>query len=424
MRKLAKNPIILGLFAFLIQLSLILLICPEKTLSGAWFSLASHWDSEWYEAIAQYGYMNTSFPQSSGLRTANVVFFPGYPYLARFLILAFGIKAKVALLLVSQTATLLFWCLFFHIVRMVSWGKQLAATLLIALFPTSWFMFVGYSESVFMLSACLMLWAATERHWILSSMSGVVMTATRLIGLPVLIAPLLAFIITQFSPLKLRSQNNNNLLILKQLKPFVMLLFFGSLGCVLFLLYCLVAFRSWHLYFDMERFFWSGTADPLFLFKLPTWLPPPLGYSLDYAPPLNNSYAVFFPFQFFRVAAYTFSEALVPIFMWLFVFYLLGLLRKLKQIDQSSFTWFLAAFLVFLITCFSLSTRHYESMSRCLFPVWVFFVIGEVISPQILGFNFFKRFNLSSIGVTLYVLISGGFWLQLLNRYYLGWWVA
>ena len=116
MRKLAKNPIILGLFAFLVQLSLILLICPEKTLLSAWLSLASHWDSEWYEAIAQYGYINTSFPQSSGLRSANVVFFPGYPYLARLLILLFGINAKAALLLVSQTATFLFWCLFFHII--------------------------------------------------------------------------------------------------------------------------------------------------------------------------------------------------------------------------------------------------------------------------------------------------------------------
>ena len=174
----------------------------------------------------------------------------------------------------------------------------------------------------------------------------------------------------------------------------------------------------------MEHLFWSGTADPLFLFKLPTWLPPPLGYSVDYAPPLNNSYAVFFPFQFFRVAAYTFSETLVPIFMWLFVVYLFGFVRKLKQIEPSSFTWFLAALLLFLFTCFSLSTRHYESMSRCLFPAWIFFVISEVISPQKVDSNFLKHFNFTRILLVLYILISGGFWLQLLNRYYLGWWVA
>jgi hypothetical protein len=86
--------------------------------------------------------------------------------------------------------------------------------------------------------------------------------------------------------------------------------------------------------------------------------------------------------------------------------------------------WFFAAFFLFLLTCFSLSTRFYESMSRCLLPAWVLLVISDAIHPD--GIVFFKsraiRWNV--ILLWIYWVVAGGFWLQLLNRYYLGWWVA
>lgn len=415
MQKLIRHPIFLGTCFFSIQLFLILLICPEKNWSQAWLSLAAHWDSEWYEAIAQFGYINIDGPLHTGLRNANVVFFPGYPYLARVLILVFGLNAKVALLLVSQTAALLFWCIFFHIIRQAKYYEQFFAAILVLCFPTSWFLFMGYSESVFILCCCLMLWFATEKRWVLSAISAVLMTATRLIGVPVLIAPLLAMIVTKSLSFKKET--------LLELSAPCLIAIVGAFGCLGFLLYCAVEFGSWHLYFDMERIGWKGTADPWFLFKLPTWLPPPFAFDVDYAPILPNGYAQLFIFKFFRLAAYTFSETLVPIFLWILIFYSIALFKKNHHPDSKSLSWYFGALLLFLFTCLSLYTRHYESMSRCLYPVWILLIISDVIHPHKV---FLFRLNKPKLIVLMVVisLLSLGFWLQMLNRYFLGWWVA
>ena len=404
-----QHPLFLGTLFFTIQLSLILFFCPEKTVFDAWISLASHWDSEWYEAIAQYGYINIDGPIHTGLRNANVVFFPGYPYLARILILLLEIQPKIALLIISQTAALLFWCLFFYILSSTSCRDRLLAGMLVLLFPTSWFLFMGYSESVFIFTCCLMLWSATKKKWVLSGLSGFLMTATRLIGIPVLAAPIFTSIFFQKN-------------IKSYLRPSLVALF-SSLGCLGFLIYCAIAFGSWHLYFDMERIGWHGTADPFFLFKLPTWLPPPWGYSADFAPPLPNQHAQWFIFKFYRLAAYTFSETLVPLFLWIFIAYSLWILKKRKEMEEISLTWFIGALLLFLFSCFSLSTRYYESMSRCLFPVWILLIISEMIHPQKLGLLRGNKVILTIL-LLLYLIISGGFWLQLLDRYCLNWWVA
>ncbi|MDP3561045.1 MAG: hypothetical protein Q8R83_02555 [Legionellaceae bacterium] len=443
MKVIFRHPLFIGSFFFLMQLGLILLICPEKTWLQSWLSLATHWDSEWYEAIATYGYINIDGPEHTGLLNANVVFFPGYPYLVRLCILFFGVKAKIALLVVSQTAALLFWWLFFHIVRHAQWFKQLAAAVLVMSFPTSWFFYTAYAESFFMLTCCLMLWLATERRWFASGFTGVLLTATRIIGLPALMAPLISTMYMQSrayfqnkkqrvsvddsfpqaaGPRNMNCQQTLHTLLKEWINPGFILIV-GSFGCLGFLIYCAIQFDSWHLYFDMERIGWKGTADPMFLFKLPTWVPPPFGYSLDWAPPLPNNHAPFFVFKFFRMAAYSFSEMLVPLFLWYCIFYSIRMCKKSTELDLTSLTWYFAAILIFLFNCFSLSTRHYESMSRCLYPVWVLLIISDITHPQNVCLFRLSPTKLCCALVPI-LLILVGFWLQLLDRFFLGWWVA
>lgn len=415
---------LLGCTVFALQLLIILSLCPEKQWGDAWLSLASHWDSEWYKAIAQYGYINIDGPTHCGLQNANVVFFPGYPYIARLLVLALHIAPDVAVLLVSQTATLGCWCGLFFLLRACPLRKQGYAAVLILAFPTSWFMDMAYAESLFILSCGGMLWWASEQRWLRSGMAGVLMTATRLIGLPVVIAPFLSGFILHFSQLKLAVQQKNGDWIKQTfIRPYT-LVTLGSLGCLGFFIYCANYFGSWHLYFDMERVHWSGTADPLFLFRLPTWVPPPWGYGLDRAPSLPNYWSQILRLDCFRIAAYTFSEILVPVFMWLNLGFLYRLMKQSRSLDQKSLTWFFAGLLVLLFTCFSLATRHYESMSRCLLPVWVLWVISDALHPQ--GLLFFRKQQTiyEQVAIGCGVLISIGFWIELLNRFFLGWWVA
>lgn len=410
-----------GSLVSILQLLIVLSISPEQNWVDAWYSLASRWDSEWYAAIAQYGYVNLDGPIHCGLKNANVVFFPGYPYLARGLVLTLHMEAKTALLVVSQSATWLFWGCLFHILRHLSWVKQFCAAGLILVFPSSWFLVMGYSESLFILACCLTVSWITEKQWLRSSMMGIVMTATRLIGLPVLATPLLSIFLLKFSQIKTILQDSNRDWLRREIILPNLMLMFGTLGVLGFFTYCAHFFGSWHLYFDMERIHWSGNADPLFLFEMQTWLPPPWSSSLDMAPALPNVWSKILFFDFFRVAAYTFSEILVPCFMALSLVFIY---KQLRARNEKTLIWFVAGLLMLLFTCFSLATRHYESMSRCLLPVWVVWVISDALNEkQSLFFNG-KRSVFQYTGLGCFVLISLGFCLEMLNRFYLGWWVA
>lgn len=413
----------LGIIFFTMQLLLILLINPEKNWVNAWLSLASHWDSEWYEAIATYGYVNEA-PLHTGLTSANVVFFPGYPYAARILTHLFPINAKTGLLFIAQFATLSFWCLFFHILRQARWWEQFSAALLVMSFPTSWFFYTAYSESLFTLTCCLMLWLSTKQKWVLSGISGMFMTATRIIGLPTLAAPLFSTMVIGWSQKNypIHTMIGRRVFLRACINPMKILLI-GSIGCLSFFIYCAIHFGSWHLYFDMERFGWKGTADPWFLFQIPTWLPPPFGYKLDFAPVLPIAHANWFIWDYFRIAAYTFSETLVPIFLWVCIFYSVAFFKRNRQLDSASLTWYFAAILIFLFNCFSLSTRYYESMSRCLYPVWILLIMSDLLHPE--RVFLFRLKPIKLLFITLFIgLVSAGFWLQLLERFFLGWWVA
>ncbi|MGV3739676.1 MAG: hypothetical protein ACO1N3_00070 [Gammaproteobacteria bacterium] len=421
---LLRHPFVLGCFVFILQILAVLAICPEKKWIDAWLSLATHWDSEWYAAIAQYGYINIDGPVHCGLKNANVVFFPGYPYLARALVLWLHLNANTALLIVSQTATLLFWCGLFYILRHLPTVKKLYTAGLILVFPTSWFMVMGYSESLFILVCCMTLWWFTEKQWLSSGMMGIVMTATRLIGLPVLAAPFFSACIVKFSHIKTAMQNSNLDWLRKEIIQPNLILMMGIGGVCSFFVYCAYYFGSWHLYFDMESIHWSGTADPLFLFRSETWLPPPWSFAVDKAPPLPNIWSKILFFDFFRVAAYTFSEILVPFFMWLQFILMYRIYKKSGPMDEKSLIWFVAGVLIFLFTCFSLATRHYESMSRCLLPVWILWVISDVLLGKESFFFPTKQSILQYCALACFLFISIGFWLEMLNRFCLGWWVA
>ncbi len=416
------RPLLLGSLIFFLNLGLILIIISGgRSFSSTWLSLASHWDSEWYEAIAQYGYINIDGPYKTGLRNANVVFFPGYPYLARSLINVLNINSKVALLIVSQFFTLFFWILVCNIIKEADWYKQVAVILLLAFFPTSWFFYTGYSESSFIFATVLSLWLFQNNKWILAGIIAAYMTSTRIIGTPVLIVPFLTiFILNSQKVVIFWQQNAIHRLINLFFKPSLIGII-GVCGVGGFLLYCQLKFGSWHLYFDMEKFGWHGEAYPYFIFKIQTWLPPPWGFGLDFAPIIPDKSGIFFGTKFFRLAAYTFSETLVPIFMWTSVIFSYFIFKNKKEIR--SLSYYLAMILILLFYCLSLYTRYYESMSRCLYSVWILLILSDISHSEGIFIFKLKKYNFFIfVGVLLFIMSC--YWLQLLNRFNLGWWVA
>lgn len=416
------NPYILGILVFTLQLTLILIISSHgNSLTKTWLSLASHWDSEWYEAIAKFGYINIDGPHNTGLQNANVVFFPGYPYLARILIKLFQVDAKVAII-ISQLFCMLFWIIFCKIIEQAQTYQQIIAILLVAFFPSNWFLYTGYSESTFIFTTVFALWMCINNKWLSASIAAILMTATRIIGTPVLIAPMLAVMYINRQKIYQLGKNEQFHEIFNILFKPTLFGIIGVLGVLGFLVYCQTEFNSWHLYFDMEEFGWKGKADPLFIFKPNTWLPPPLGYNLDLAPALPNNYGKIFP-DFFRLAAYTFSETLVPIFIWLSIVFAICLYFAKDKNNISSLTWFFSAVLILFFSCLSLSTRYYESMSRCLYPVWILLILSDITHPNRVMLFKLQKNKLIVLSCIL-LLIYGGYWLQLLLRFNLGWWVA
>lgn len=110
-------------------------------------SLWNAWDSRWYLGIAVHGYGWAVHGKPA------VAFFPLYPLLVHVLWLS-GIPATIAGLLISNAAFL--GALFYaYALARSEWGERTAASSIgiICFFPTAFFTFAPYSESLFLLCA-------------------------------------------------------------------------------------------------------------------------------------------------------------------------------------------------------------------------------------------------------------------------------
>lgn len=153
-------------------------IWPREPFAGTWDALVltgpgsqlisfwQRWDALWYQHIAETGY------QAGNGTTA---FFPLYPLLVRFVsVVAFG-NTVVAGLLVSGAATVAALSSFWALIRLeatrAGWGASpvLSATgvLLIASFPTAFFLLAPFTESLFLALTIGTLYAARSgRPWL------------------------------------------------------------------------------------------------------------------------------------------------------------------------------------------------------------------------------------------------------------------
>lgn len=112
------------------------------------------WDARWYTGIAQHGYHFTIQGKPA------LAFFPLVPLLIRGMMHT-GIGADSAGILISNAAFLAALFYLYSLAR-TEWGGRVAGrtTWLLAFFPTAFFTFAPYSESVFLLAAVAALYHA------------------------------------------------------------------------------------------------------------------------------------------------------------------------------------------------------------------------------------------------------------------------
>jgi Gpi18-like mannosyltransferase len=142
-----------------------------------YLELWNHWDSANYQKLAELGYSGT------GERLPLLVFYPLYPWTVRavafithdFLVSAF---------LVSTVASLVTAIVMLRLVE-IDFSRQVAqrAVWFLFIFPTSYFLHIGYTESLFMMLALSCIYAARKQRWPLAALFGALACLTRVNGL-------------------------------------------------------------------------------------------------------------------------------------------------------------------------------------------------------------------------------------------------
>lgn len=151
-----------------------------------WFlGVVSRWDGESFLKVAQFGYA------SSGEDRYRIVFFPLYPALIALFSIVFK-NYVVSALIVSGIATLALGLSFRELVRM-DYSEKTAqlAVFFLFIFPTSHFLHIPYTESLFLALTVSCFLAARKRKWILVGILGALACLTRINGL--ILIPALVF---------------------------------------------------------------------------------------------------------------------------------------------------------------------------------------------------------------------------------------
>jgi hypothetical protein len=150
----------------------------------------SHWDGEHYVRLAMGGYLN---PPDN----VSPAFFPMYPLLMRsFAELFGGPISKEALSVWGPLISLLFLPFAFYFIYSIAfegWGERVArdTVLILAFFPTTFFLNAAYTESLFLALSAGSLWAIRVRKDLLvAGVLAALAAATRNVGI-FLVVPLM-----------------------------------------------------------------------------------------------------------------------------------------------------------------------------------------------------------------------------------------
>jgi Gpi18-like mannosyltransferase len=149
-----------------------------------WLAIWNRWDAPHYLDLARAGYV------SEGVEARWIVFYPLYPWLVRAF--AFFIRDElVSAFFVSGVASVAAALLLHRLAKLDETDAVARASVFFMLiFPTSYFLHIGYTESLFLALAVGAFFAARGRRWWVAGLLGALACMTRVNGL--LLIPALA----------------------------------------------------------------------------------------------------------------------------------------------------------------------------------------------------------------------------------------
>ncbi len=333
----------------------IFLLAPTGPIEYRYRTLVQH-DSHWFANIVDRGYQTIVPPISHKMmEVSNTGFFPGYPAFSWILHRAFDLDAADALLITAQCAAWGFWTYFFLFGERwnlpSSW--QLLGALAILAHPAAFFLVAAYSESLFLMALIgFLYWSGAENRYArpLAALHGIVMSATRIVGLPCALAPLIGRI-WDLGAAGLKNVRSW----LENYGRYILLSATAMLGGLGFFFYCQFRWGHWDIYMLTQQFGWDIRPDYLAIFKPSSyrWLRP------DLANPTEMS----------QMAMTIGGMVLLGMFAAEFF------LPKQRQTNRSvRIVFHFAAFVLYFLAVSGVACVNMESMLRyefCLHPLIV-----------------------------------------------------
>ena len=352
------HPVLLGLLVTLAQLALAVgLLAPAGPLAFRYNTLVQH-DSYWFANIVNRGYQTIVPPiDHKVMEVSNVAFFPAYPALAGALRYGLGLETDTALLVAAQAAAWGFWSYFFLFCERwgVSAGAQALGALSILAHPASFFLIAAYSESLFLMGLLgFAYWNGSQgraaRIW--AAIHGVLMSATRIVGIPCAAYPVVRSLFSTGSAFFRRP-----MAWLKQNRPALIVMAVSTLGAGLFFLFCQLRWGHWNMYMLTQTAGWGITPDYLAMFKPASyrWL----------VPALNN------PTEASQMAMTTGGLLLLAAV----VIELIPAVRRRTDWPKRAAIYFCAA-LIYFVSVSGVASVNMESMLRYEFCVHALIVLA------------------------------------------------
>lgn len=156
--------------------------------SWNFIDLHSHWDSVWYQRIAEQGYSYTPGEASS------VVFFPLYPFLIYLVsFLTFGNTVLAGWIL----STIFLFLAVIYLYKLVSefhrGVEPFWVIMFLLVFPTATFYNAVYTESLFLFLSVACFYYALKKNFLVAGLLGFMASFTRITGMFLMIPILMEY---------------------------------------------------------------------------------------------------------------------------------------------------------------------------------------------------------------------------------------
>ena len=193
----------------------------------------NRWDAVHYTQIAQFGYQSIY----------DTAFFPLFPLLIKGIALLFGNQGYIAIGMILSNLALLGTLFVLYQIAVDALGEQVGrrTLLYLCIFPTAFFFFAAYNESLFLLVTASAFLAMRRQKWWLAGILGFLAALTRSAGL-LLVIPFLWELWMARETITGSDQSTMRKLldVLPRVLPVVLI----PLGTLLYCVYCWKAFNN------------------------------------------------------------------------------------------------------------------------------------------------------------------------------------